>query len=426
MANSNQPAVNGTAPQAVKLGLFGFGVVGQGLHGVLHETRGLHAEVAEIVVKHPSKPRPLPLDRFKFDPAAILNRPDLNLVVEMIDNADEAFEIVSTALKNGKAVVTANKKMVAEHLAELVQLQQQTGQPVLYEAAVAGSIPILRNLEEYYDNDLLSAVEGIVNGTCNYILSRMYNEGAAFEEVLRAAQAAGFAESDPTLDIDGYDAKYKLVILVGHAYGVFLAPEDVLNVGIRQVSPAEFQFAREKGYKLQLVSTSRKLGDDRFTAFVLPQFVPQGHLLYGIDAEYNGVIVEASFAQRQFFVGKGAGGYPTASAVLSDISARTYGYQYGYKKAAQPARPVFTTDVPLRLYLRPATGSAALEGLPLQQVLTRHESPDHSYLIADVRLGDLLPLADRLRAEQVFLALMPDQPGLRTPVAQEAAVAVGA
>src|SRR5579863_1380594 len=168
----------------LRIGLFGFGVVGQGLYDVLHKTKGINAEVVKICVKHHDKPRPIDMGYFTFDKNDILNNESLDIVVELIDNADEAFEIVSAALRSGKAVVSANKKMIAEHLEELYTIQQETGSPLLYEASVCGSIPIIRNLEEYYDNDLLDSLDGICNGTTNYILTKTSEENKSYAEAL--------------------------------------------------------------------------------------------------------------------------------------------------------------------------------------------------------------------------------------------------
>ncbi len=165
-----------TRHRNLTLGLFGFGCVGQGLYHVLDETQGIKAEIKKICVKHRNKPRTLPENLFTFDKDEILNDPSIDVVVELIDDADAAFEIVKAALQNGKAVVTANKKMLAEHLEEIYGLQQQYGKPVLYEGSVCGSIPIIRNLEEYYDNDLLTGIEGIFNGSTNYILTKVFEE----------------------------------------------------------------------------------------------------------------------------------------------------------------------------------------------------------------------------------------------------------
>ena len=159
----------------LKLGIFGFGVVGQGLYHVLEETKGIKAEILKICVKNPNKKRPLPMKYFTYEKEDILQNPEVDVVLELINDPEAAYEIVTTALKNGKAVVTANKKMVADHMTELFELQKKYNAPLLYEGACCASIPIIRNLEEYYDNDLLSAVEGIFNGSTNYILTKVFN-----------------------------------------------------------------------------------------------------------------------------------------------------------------------------------------------------------------------------------------------------------
>jgi len=272
------------------------------------------------------------MSNFTFNKYDILTNPRINLIVELIDDAEEAFNIVTSAMKNGKNVVTANKVMIANHFRELVEMQDKYKVSLLYEASACGSIPIIRNLEEYYDNELLLSLRGILNGTTNYILTKMHNECIDYDKALNEAKAKGFAESDPSLDIDGSDAKYKLCIITGHAYGLFLDPEEVFNYGIRTISKFDIQYAKEKGFKIKLVAYVGKTDDNTITSFVFPRFISNDKYLYNVDNEYNGVIAEAAFADKQFFSGKGAGGHPTGSAVLSDISANSYGYKYEYKK----------------------------------------------------------------------------------------------
>src|SRR6478735_4262788 len=238
----------------LNIGLFGYGCVGSGLYEVLKQTPGLNAEITKICVKHPEKKRNLPSYHFTYDKNELLNDPAINVIVELIDNADDAYEIVTTALRKGKAVVTANKKLLAEHFAELYLLQQEYGTPLLYEASVGGSIPIIRTLEEYYDNDTLSSIEGILNGTTNYILTKTGNEGKGYEEVLKEAQQLGFAESNPKLDVQAFDPKFKLTILLAHAFGLVVKPEEILNYGIHHLTERDVQYANEKGYKLKLVA----------------------------------------------------------------------------------------------------------------------------------------------------------------------------
>ena len=271
--------------------------------------------------------------------------------MELIDDADAAFEIVSDALKKGKAVVSANKKMIAEHFQELLELQRLHNAPLLYEAACCASIPIIRNLEEYYDNDLLHGIRGIVNGSTNYILTKMFEEKLDFKQALLQAQQLGFAEADPTLDVDGWDAVNKWVILLLHAYGIVSHPDDVLFTGIQNIQGTDASVGREKNLEIRLVGQAKKLQNGKVAAFVLPQFVKHDDHLSFVKNEYNGAVVESSFSDKQFFYGKGAGSFPTASAVLSDISALRYDYKYEYKKLYYHQPNELTNDYYLKVYL---------------------------------------------------------------------------
>ncbi|OJX54258.1 MAG: homoserine dehydrogenase [Flavobacterium sp. 38-13] len=336
----------------LNIGLFGFGCVGFGLYEVLQKTPGLKADIRKICVKDKNKPREIGAENFTFDRNDIFNDPEINVIVELIDDADAAYEIVTTALKSGKAVVSANKKMIAEHFEELLELQRKHKVPLLYEAACCASMPIIRNLEEYYDNDLLESIQGIVNGSTNYILTKTFKENLSYEEALKEAQEKGFAESNPILDTGGFDAKYKLLILLAHSFGYIARPENLLNIGIDNIGGLELKYAREKGLKIKLVAQAFKNTDGNITAFVIPKFVDSADRLFNVDDVFNGVITKTSFADEQFFVGKGAGAHPTASAVLSDISALSYDYQYEYKKIAQQEDYSLSDDVNLKVFLR--------------------------------------------------------------------------
>jgi homoserine dehydrogenase len=335
----------------IKLGIVGFGCVGQGLHTALQQTKGINAEIVKICVKDRNKARSLPQEIFTYNVEDLLDHPEINTIVELIDDANAALEIVKAAILRGKAVVTANKKMLAEHLEELSDLARKHQVPLLYEGAVCGSIPIIRNLEEYYDNDLISSVHGIFNGSTNYILTKIAEEGQSYEEALAEAQALGFAETDPSLDVEGFDPKYKLTILLAHTYGLFVRPEEVFNLGISRLSTFDAQYAREKGFKIKLVARGKRVGEKVF-ALVAPQFIEAADPLARIDREFNAVVVEGAFSERQVFVGKGAGSLPTGSAVLSDISALSYGYQYEYKRHQQHLGAEYSHEAVLDVYLR--------------------------------------------------------------------------
>ncbi len=333
------------------IGLFGFGVVGEGLYKVLQQTPSLKANIKRVCIKNPNKKRNAPDALFTTDKNEILNDAEINVVVEVINESEPAFEIVSVALKNGKHVVSASKKMLAEHLPQLLQLQKETGLAVLYEASACASIPVIRNLEEYYDNDLLHSIRAIVNGSTNFILTKMFEEKLGFKEALLLAQQLGFAEADPKLDIEGYDAANKWTLLLAHAYGIVSHPNDLLFTGIQSIQGADAAVAREKHYDIKLIAQAKKLENGKVAAFVLPQFVKTDEPLSFVKNEYNGVVIESGFADKQFFYGKGAGSFPTASAVLSDIAALRYDYHYEYKKLYHHQPHQLTNDFYLKIYV---------------------------------------------------------------------------
>ncbi len=379
----------------LNIGLFGFGCVGKGLYDVLEHTQGLKATIKTIVVKHPGKTRALPPERFSYDPKLILEDDSINVVVELIDDADAAFSIVREALTRGKAVVSANKKMIAEHFNELLELQRIHNVPLLYEGAACASIPVIRNLEEYYDNDLLTSLEGIVNGSTNYILSKMHTLGQDYAGALSEAQALGFAESDPALDVNGDDARYKLSLLAAHAFGIFVRPEDIFRYGISSIGQEDIRYAREKGLKIKLLAHAKK-APEGLQLYVIPHFIPAGHKLHGIDEEYNGVLVEGVFSDKQFFSGKGAGAYPTASAVLSDLSALTYQYRYEYKKMGREragdtaqAASAYDADPLIRIYCRYPAAPEHNHSALFASVEESYSSQAFNYLSGTIRLGDL-------------------------------------
>ena len=221
--------------QSLRIGLIGFGCVGQGFYDILQQQPGLGLTVARIAVKNPAKLRPLPAGHFSYHADELLADATLDVLVEVIDDAAEAFRLVSAALRQGRRVATANKAMLARHLPELVQLEQDFGGTLLYEAAVCGSIPVIRTLDAYFSHEPLRAVRGIFNGSSNYVLTRMSEEGSDYAAALAEAQALGFAETDPALDMGAFDPRSKAVILAAHAYGVFLNPDEVLNLGIEAV-----------------------------------------------------------------------------------------------------------------------------------------------------------------------------------------------
>ena len=370
------------------IGLFGFGVVGEGLYRVLQQTPSLSAQLKKVCIKNPEKKRNAPASLFTTDKDVLLNDPEINVIVEVIDDADAAYQIVTTALQNGKDVVSASKKMIAGHLPALLELQQQTGRSLLYEAAACASIPVVRNLEEYYDNDLLHSIKAIVNGSTNFILTKMFEEGLDFRQALIQAQQLGFAESNPKLDVEGYDAVNKWAFLLTHAYGILASPDDILFTGIQNIQGEDAAVARSRHQQIRLVAQAQKLKTGKVAAFVLPQFVNQDDHLAFVKNEYNGVVIESGFADKQFFYGKGAGSFPTASAVLSDISALRYQYKYEYKKLYHHTPHELSDDIFLRVYV----SFDDWQFIPRERfewIEEWHAQQDRKYLVGVVSFSEL-------------------------------------
>jgi homoserine dehydrogenase len=393
----------------IKIGLFGFGCVGQGLYDVLNHSQGLKANIEKICVKDKNKKRKIDAGYFTFDKEEILKRNNLNVIVELIDNADEAFAIVKQAMNNGVSVVTANKKMLAENFRELYELQTRNNVALIYEGSAGGSIPIIRNLEEYYDNELLSSVKGILNGTCNYILTRMELENKDYQDVLKDAQLSGFAESDPWLDVAGFDTKFKTLLLTVHAFGIVLNPEDIFNTGIQNISYDDILYAKQRGLRIKMLAVSHKIGD-KFRVYALPHFVGRDSELFNVNYEYNAVEVEGAYSCKQTFVGKGAGSHPTGSAVLSDISALTYDYKYGYKKLRklingtgkiEVGKTQIEYDFPIKLYIR-YQDREQLKDLEIISVEEEFKSAATNYIIANVNFNSLFNIYNK-RDNRLFI-----------------------
>jgi homoserine dehydrogenase len=388
------------------IGMFGFGVVGEGLYKVLKQTPSLKASIKKVCIKNVNKKRNAPTELFTTEKNELLLDPEINVIVEVINDSIAGYEIVTTALKNGKDVVSASKKMLSEHLPELIALQNQTGRSLLYEASACASIPVIRNLEEYYDNDLLFSIKAIVNGSTNFILTKMFEEQLSFKEALLLAQQLGFAESDPTLDIEGYDAANKWVLLLAHSYGIDTDIQEMLFNGITQIHEVDADVAKQRNQSIKLVAQAKKLQNGKVASFLLPQFIDQGDHLFFVKNEYNGVVIESGFADKQFFYGKGAGSFPTASAVLSDIAALRYGYRYEYKKRNQPIRPELSTDFLLRVYV----SFEDLSLIPKREFASIeewHSGNERSYIIGTIPYASLKS-DNWWRSNNTSLILMPN------------------
>lgn len=396
-----------THRKQLTIGLFGFGTVGRALFDLINTTRPEGVRIKRICVRRSDKDRGVEAD-FTTNPDDIFSDPGINLIVELIDDAEASLAIIRRALSGGLTVVSGNKKMLAANLPELIELQRHTGGTLLYDASACGSIPVIRNLEEYYDNDLLISVKGILNGSSNYILTKIFKEDMDYSTALRLAQEAGFAESDPSLDVDGWDSLSKLIIITVHAFGTYVDPSEVFTFGISSLSNADIRFANEKGRRIKLVGHVEKMPDGRLCLCVIPQLLSPNKYIYGVDDEFNGVVIKGLCYDKQFMFGRGAGGFPTGSAILSDITASQYDYRYEYKKRQAHAGklPQFTNDVHFRIYYR-YNRPEDLNLIDFESISEKYTSDGMNYVVGITSLNALRRAADELRRRPVFVAAYP-------------------
>ena len=311
----------------MNVGLLGCGNVGGALVELVEEQReaiadrtGLRIEVARVAVRNTAKRRSVELvdDVLTNDAMSVVEDSSVDVVVELIGGIEPARELILTALQNGKAVVTGNKELLANVGAELFEAADKAGVDLLFEAAVAGGIPLIRPLRESLAGERIQRILGIVNGTTNFILTRMTEEGSTFHEALAEAQELGYAERDPTADVEGFDAAAKAAIIATVAFGVRVVAGDVYNEGISGVTPADIAFAGRLGYVVKLLSVAE--ADERGVAVrVHPAMVPKDHPLSAVRESFNAVFIEGAAVGELMLYGRGAGGRPTASAVLGDV-----------------------------------------------------------------------------------------------------------
>jgi homoserine dehydrogenase len=315
--------------KTLKVGMLGAGVVGSQIARLLIANKsdlasraGANLELVAIAVKDSKSKRDgIPTALLTNDAKSIVNDPQIDLVIEVIGGIDPAKDLILTALNNGKSVVTANKALLAKHGAELYAAADKANVDLYYEAAVAGAIPILRPLRESLVGDHVIRVMGIVNGTTNYILTKMDENGAAFADALKEAQALGFAESDPTADIEGFDAAAKAAILAGLAFHSRVTDNDVYREGISKITAADVKVAKAMEMVIKLLAIAELTPEGAVSVRVHPALISRSHPLASVRESFNAVFVEAESAGQMMFYGKGAGGEPTASAVLGDLVA---------------------------------------------------------------------------------------------------------
>jgi homoserine dehydrogenase len=335
--------------QQVNLGMIGGGTVGSGVYDALQRNGdllssriGVRFYVGKIAVRSQKKNRDvnIPGNLLTTDWREVVCDPEINLVAELIGGTTIAREVVLTSLKLGKPVVTANKALLSAHGEELFAAAKKFGTNLYYEASVAGGIPIIKSLREGFVGNRINALYGIVNGTCNYILTRMKLEGADFADVLADAQKLGYAETPPDLDIDGHDAAHKIGILASLAHGFWVHPKKIHVEGIRHISALDIKFAGELGYTIKLLGIVKKISDGcRVQVSVYPTLVPNAHVLASVNGVFNAVFVRGDIVGDALFYGRGAGKDATASAVLSDLADAALDLKFGTKHRLPPFVP---------------------------------------------------------------------------------------
>ncbi len=348
--------------ERVRVGVLGCGHVGGALVRLIHENAdvlaraGVRIEVTRVAVRDLARPRdlPIPATAFTTDASSVVSDPDVDVVVEVMGGIEPARTLIVEALTAGKPVITANKELIAAHGRELFETAERTGVDILFEASVGGGIPLIRPLRESLAGDRIRRVTGIVNGTTNYILTKMTDEGASFADALADAQALGFAEADPTADVEGFDAAAKVAILASIAFGAQVVAADVYREGITGITAADIASAAELGYVVKLLAVAEEV-DGAVTVRVHPAMVPVRHPLAAVRDAFNAVFIEGGAVGELMLYGRGAGGGPTASAVLGDLVDAAKNVVEGRKGAtvgalaAKPIRPI--DDIESQYYL---------------------------------------------------------------------------
>lgn len=414
----------------IQLGIIGAGIVGGGLlqalarNGSLMASRlGVEFIVTRVAVRDPKKARlvSVPADRITTDWRDVVKDPAVQVVVELIGGTTTARDVVLAALRLGKPVVTANKALLSAHGPELFAVAACHGTNLYYEASVAGGIPIIKILRESLAGNRILSLHGIVNGTCNYILTRMKLEGAAFADVLADAQRLGYAEAEPSLDIDGHDAAHKTGILASLAHGRWVRPEQIHTEGIRQLSKLDIEFASQLGYTIKLLGVVKLIDPARKSrparaagskgrpksdcpqaavqVSVYPALVPDSHVLASVNYAYNAISVHGDIVGETLFYGRGAGQDPTASAVLSDLADAALDLKHGSTGRVPPFVPHATqcpvvplAEVVSRYYLRLSVADRPGVLAKIASVLGKARIGISSVIQPEGHEGEIVPL----------------------------------
>lgn len=398
--------------KSVRLGLLGLGTVGSGLVEIIaknsasiHKKSGVRLEIVKALVKTQGKPRPLPESKLTYDPNDIFDDPSIDIVVEVIGGIEPAKSYILSALDKGKSVVTANKAVLAAHGAEIFGKVTETGKQLGFEASVCGGIPLIRALSSGMIANEVDELVGILNGTSNFILSRMYKDKLTFGEALKLAQEQGLAEADPTFDVEGIDAAHKLIVLTELTFQTKATLDDLEREGITQIEPVDIKVADEFGFVIKPVAVARRRGSS-LDLRVHPALVPFEHPLGPVSDEFNAVMVKGDATGEMIFHGKGAGSLPTASAVMSDIVEIARNPNGGVMWNPSESRKVEHFEGLTRYYLRfPILDRPGLIG-KIATVLGDHGiSITHAQARLDGGRGNVMVVTHEATETQVCKAL---------------------
>jgi len=326
----------------ITIGLAGFGTVGSGVYSALHDNRkliamrsGVEFNVKKIAVRDLKKPRGLPQELFTSDYRELIADPDIDIIVELIGGVEQAYELVKAALQAKKTVVTGNKALLAEHAEELFALARKNKCAIFFEAAVAGGIPIINALHNSFAANHILSIIGIINGTSNFILEQMTGKGQTYQQALQEAMRLGYAEADPSLDVNGWDAAHKALLLALMAYGFSIPASSMYVSGIEDVTPVDIQFAAKLGYSIKLLAVIRHQPEG-IELRVQPSFISQNHLLSKVNGVYNALALRGDQAGESLLYGLGAGKQPTASSVVADLIEAARQMQSGVLRGFSP------------------------------------------------------------------------------------------
>lgn len=411
---------NGNPPCTIRIGLAGLGNVGAGVFknvgkncDLILQRTGAKLEITKVAVRDLKRKRDVevPAAMLTGDWRDIVADPEIQVVVELIGGTKEAFDLVSAALRARKIVVTGNKALLAERGQELFALAEECRVPIYFEAAVAGGIPIIQVLQEGLVANHIRSIHGIINGTCNYILTRMSQAGLSYSDALQEAQDKGYAEADPTLDISGWDAAHKAIILASLSYGFWIKAEDVHVEGIDRVSIADIRFAERLGYGVKLLSVIRADEQGRVEVRTQPTLLPQSHVLASVNGAFNAIVVNGDIVGETLFYGRGAGQDPTSSSVISDLCEAAATIIYGARHTGFVPHGLYGKSKPIedtvsRYFLRltvndvpgvlgQITTTLGARGIGISSVIQPEDLESESettslvLMIHDAKLGDM-------------------------------------